>query len=212
MARQKVLYELQNPETKHGGKRASGHGGHLKKSKKPTFAKKVAKATGQSAREVRRLAKIGESATPAVKKAWDAGKITETQAETLAGKPANEQDEGLARVITLPVPPVTAPQQPAAVGQPDLVGPVGSSSGPAHASTKSAEVALKKFQADMGDVYLAVQAAPPTAEGAVTLLGLIASVRSKLDEIVLVLRPIAARQPVAGVLPTATPAAVGSAT
>ena len=207
LARQKALYELVHPETRHGGNRASGHGGHLKKSKKPTFAKKVAKATGESARALRRLAKVGESATPAVKKAWDAGKITDTQAEALAGKPANEQDEELARVITLPVTPV-ASQKPAAAGQPDAVAPHESLLGPA--SINSAEAALKKFQTDMGELLLAMQEAPPAAEGAVTLLGLIAGVRSKLDEIVLVLRPIAARQPVAGVPPTAAPAAVGS--
>ena len=99
VSQRKALYQKLHPETRPGGRRSKSHDAILTSPERAEpFAHVEARATGKSPATVSRLARIGESATPAVKGAWDAREITEAAAAKLARLPAPEQDAELARL------------------------------------------------------------------------------------------------------------------
>lgn len=108
LARQKEIYESLHPEARHGGAR-SGTSGPEGQLKQPSFAERAARATGQSARTIRKKVKVAESATPQVQAALDDGKLSLNDAESLSALPVREQVAHLDAMK-----PVTASTEPSA--------------------------------------------------------------------------------------------------
>jgi phage N-6-adenine-methyltransferase len=90
LARRREIYEILNPQARHGGPRASGQNGHLKT---PSFAEDAAQKTGESERSVRRRTKIGKDLVPAVDQVISGTSIADSvsQLEQLAQVPPEDQ-------------------------------------------------------------------------------------------------------------------------
>ena len=99
LAQQKNLYEELNPNARHGGSRSRLHDANLSEEKARSYCQTAALATGKSPSTISRQAKIGEHGIPALKKAWDAGEITEVQAAKTASLPPEDQEAEVARLI-----------------------------------------------------------------------------------------------------------------
>ncbi len=98
LKRRKELYLQKFPETAAhvagGIARAQGEDAERPKS----FATDTAEKTGKSSRTIERSVRRAERLSPATMKAYETGEITQTQADILAGRPWEEQDELLSQV------------------------------------------------------------------------------------------------------------------
>ncbi len=92
LKRRKELYLNKYPQTAAhvagGVARTNGEEADRQKS----FAEDTAEKTGKSSRTIERSVRRAERLSPATMKAYEAGKITQTQADILAGRPWEEQD------------------------------------------------------------------------------------------------------------------------
>lgn len=100
LARRKELYLQKYPQTAAhvagGVARAQGDDEEAERVK--SFAEDTADKTGKSSRTIERSVRRAERLSPATMKAYEAGNITQTQADILAGRPWEEQDELLTQV------------------------------------------------------------------------------------------------------------------
>lgn len=91
LQRRKELYLQKYPQTAAhvagGVARANGS-----ENQPPSFAEDTAEKTGKSSRTIERSVRRAERLSPATMQAYEAGKITQTQADILAGRPWEEQD------------------------------------------------------------------------------------------------------------------------
>jgi ParB/RepB/Spo0J family partition protein len=99
LARRKELYLQKFPDTAAhvaGGKaRASGPDVERPRS----FVEDTADKTGKSTRTIERSVRRAERLSPATMKAYEEGRITQSQADVLAGRPWEEQDQVLGQVV-----------------------------------------------------------------------------------------------------------------
>ena len=98
LKRRKELYLQKYPQTAAhiagGVARANGEEAERQKS----FAEDTAEKTGKSSRTIERSVRRAERLSPATMKAYEAGQITQTQADILAGRPWEEQDLLISKV------------------------------------------------------------------------------------------------------------------
>ncbi len=98
LSRRKELYLVKFPQTA-----AHVAGGHARaagpEAERPrSFVEDTADKTGKSARTIERSVRRAERLSPLTMKAYEEGRITQSQADILAGRPWEEQDQLVDRV------------------------------------------------------------------------------------------------------------------
>lgn len=101
LKRRKELYLHKFPETAAyvagGLGRAATLGAPVERPK--SFVEDTADKTGKSPRTIERSVRRAERLSPATMRAYEEGRITQSQADILAGRPWEDQDRALERVI-----------------------------------------------------------------------------------------------------------------
>lgn len=128
LARRKELYLQKFPET------AAHVAGGVARAASPdtdrprSFVEDTADKTGKSPRTIERSVRRAERLSPSTMKAYEEGRITQSQADILASRPWDEQDQLLDRVAGCSVEEtrrvVSGDEEPVAVEEPADAGPI----------------------------------------------------------------------------------------
>jgi len=99
LARRKELYIQKNPETAQYVAGGKGRTGGEEEERPRSFTEDTADKTGKSPRTIERSVRRAERLSPSTMKAYEAGEITQSQADILASLPHGEQETLLPDVV-----------------------------------------------------------------------------------------------------------------